>query len=467
MHRFSAEELSAHYAAKNLSPVEVTTTILTRAADLEPKLNAFRLLDNKAALEQAKASESRWRTGNPLGPLDGVPISIKDIVAVKGHACLSGSFTNDPELLMPEDCPAVARLREGGAVLFGLTQTPEFGWKGITDAPMYGATRNPWNTDHSPGGSSGGAGAAVAAGIGPLGLGTDAGGSIRIPASYCGLFGIKPTFGRVPHSPNESPYATLTSSGPLARTVQDAAVMLNLMSMPDARDWYSAADQGIDFARDLDRGVKGLKIAYSPNLGGAKPTEDVRRLVEAALKRLEKLGAHIEEVGEVFSPLRPTFEDYWKAGFGYILKNIPKAKWSLIDPGFLALAEEGLDVDLESYYKAVSARVALGSRMGQFFGKFDLLITPTMTSTAPRADVIYHSADYDRWDDATPYTVPFNLTGHPAASIPVGLAANGLPVGMQIVGARYNEETILQASRAYEKLSDCQQGLFKIMDALD
>lgn len=466
MFTLSAQELSARYATQDLSPVEVTSKILARAERLEPNLNAFRLLDTKNAIEQAKASEARWREGQVLGPLDGIPISIKDIVPVKGHACLSGSLTNDPNLIMAADCPSVARLRESGAILFGLTQTPEFGWKGITDAPMYGATRNPWNTEHSPGGSSGGAGASVAAGIGPLALGTDAGGSIRIPSSYCGIYGIKPTFGRVPHSPNESPYATLTSSGPLARTVRDAATMLTVMAKPDGRGWYSAVDQGLDFSDDMEAGVKGLKIAYSPNLGGAKPTDEVRALVETALKALERLGANIEEVDEIFPPLRPVFEDYWKAGFAYILKNVPQAKWPLMDPGLLALAKDGLKVDLESYYKAVSARVKLGSKMGQFFERYDLLVTPTMPAPAPRADVIYHSAEFDRWDDATPYTVPFNLTGNPAASIPVGRAANGLPVGMQIVGARYDEKTILQASRAYEKTSLCPQDLIENIEAL-
>jgi aspartyl-tRNA(Asn)/glutamyl-tRNA(Gln) amidotransferase subunit A len=466
MFTLSATELGVQYATQELSPVEVTNDILARAQRLEPTLNAFRLLDKETALDQARASEKRWRVGSALSPLDGVPISIKDIVAVKGHACLSGSLTNNPDLVIQADCPSVARLRESGAVIFGLTHTPEFGWKGITDTPMHGATRNPWNTDHSPGGSSGGAAASVAAGISPLALGTDGGGSVRIPSSYSGLYGIKPTFGRVPHTPNESPYATLVSNGPLARTVEDAANMLAVMAQPDASDWYSAVEGNINYSDNLDVGIRGLKIAYSPELGGARPTSEVRDMISKAVNKLEDLGAHVEEVGQVFSPLRPVFEDYWKAGFGYILNSIPVEKWPLLDPGFRSLAEQGLNVDLNTYYKAISGRVSLGVQMGQFFEKYDLLITPTMPATAPKADVVYHSAEFDRWDDATPYTVPFNLTGHPAASIPVGLAANGLPVGMQIVGARFNEKTILQASRAYEKISPWCQDLNVLIEGL-
>ncbi|MEP3247556.1 MAG: amidase [Sneathiella sp.] len=450
----SATDLAMQYQSGDLSPVDVTEQILDRAVRLNEKLNAFRVIDADTARLQAKKSEKRWQEKIPLGPLDGVPISIKDIVHVKGHACVSGSKTNDAARLMENDCPSVARLREAGAVLFGLTHTPEFGWKGITDSPAFGYTRNPWNSDHSSGGSSGGAGSATAAGIGPLALGTDAGGSVRIPASYCGIFGIKPTFGRVPHAPNESPYATLASVGPLSRTVKDAAAMLSIMSKRDSRDWYAAANPGIDFTKSLNKSIKGLKIAYSSGLGGTNPTPEIKGQMGEAVRRLETLGAQITEIDGLFSPLRPIFEDYWKAGFGYILRQIPREKWELLDPGFLKLAEEGLSVTIETYYDAASARVKLGAHIEQFFDQYDLLITPTMPSTAPRADTLYHSADFDRWDDATPYTVPFNLTGHPAASIPIGRSKAGLPIGMQIVGARFQEQTILQAAHAYEAVSD-------------
>ncbi len=462
----NASEITQQYAKKEISPVDVTSDILKRAENLNGSLNAFRLIDSDAALAQAKESEARWSAGKQIGPFDGIPISVKDIVQVKGHACLSGSTTTDPKAIARQDCPSVARLREAGAVFIGLTHTPEFGWKGITDSPLHGFTRNPWNTDHSPGGSSGGAGSAVAAGLGPLALGTDAGGSIRIPASYCGITGIKPTFGRVPHAPNESPYATLASVGPMGRTVTDIAHMLTVMSKPDARDWYAAPDQKLDFAADLDQGIKGLKIAYSPNLGGASPNPDILKLTHQAAQHYEELGATVEEVGPVFDPLRPIFEDYWKAGFGYILRQVPEEKRENLDPGFRSLAEEGLGVDIETYYKAASARVALGSKVEQFFDQYDLLITPTMPSTAPRADITYHSPEFDRWQDATAYTVPFNLTGHPGASIPVGFGKNGLPVGLQIVGKRFNEKLILQAAYAYETAFGDSDPLHELIEGL-
>lgn len=449
----SAEALRRHYATGELDPTLVLESTLARAERLEGSLNAFRAFDDATARQAAAASTERWRRGRPLSRLDGIPVSIKDIVAMQGMATRSGSLTTDPEAIADADCPAVARLREAGAILFGKTHTSEFGWKGITDTPMHGATRNPWNTEHSSGGSSGGAGAAVAAGIGPLAHGTDAGGSVRIPACYCGLFGIKPTFGRVPHTPNESPYCTLSSTGPVARTVQDAARMLTVISQPDPRDWYAAAPQGIDFELGLERGVRGMRIGYSPNLGGARADSQITELVEAAVRKLEALGATVEDVGPLFDPLRPLFEDYWKAGFGYLLQSIPEDRRDLLDPGLRNLAEEGAHVSLEAYYAAVTARAQLGSRMEQFHQQYDLLVTPTMPTTAPPADVIYHSAAFDRWEHAVPYTVPFNLTGQPAASIPVGLASNGLPVGMQLVAGRFQELPILRAARAFEQMA--------------
>ncbi|MCC5857084.1 MAG: amidase [Ectothiorhodospiraceae bacterium] len=449
----SAEDLRIRYATGELDPGMVVEDALGRAERLEGKLNAFRLIDEEGALRDAAASTKRWRRGRPLSKLDGVPVSIKDIVAVKGTATLCGSLTTNPDAISTEDCPAAARLREAGAILVGKTHTSEFGWKGITDSPLHGTTRNPWNPEHSPGGSSGGAGAAVAAGIGPLAHGTDAGGSIRIPSSYCGLYGIKPTFGRVPHSPNESPFCTLSSGGPIARSVRDAARMLTILSQPDPRDWYAAAPQGIDFEQGLDSGIPGLRIAYSPALGGIRADAEVESLVSAAVRKLETLGATVDEVGPVFDPLRPVFEDYWKATFAYLLKGIPEEKRALLDPGLRQLGEEGMTVGLDSYHQAVTARVRLGVRMERFHQQYDLLVTPTMPTTAPRADVVYHSAEYDRWEHAVPYTVPFNLTGQPAASIPVGLASNGLPVGMQLVAARFQELKILRASRAFEQMA--------------
>ena len=446
----SADQLTARYAAGALSPGEVIEDTLSRLERFEPALNAFQLIDAGTARAQAEKSTARWKAGAALGDLDGVPVSIKELVLTRDWPTPQGSKTVEMDQSWDEDAPAVARLREAGAVLFGKTTSPEFGWKGITDSPLNGTTNSPWNTAHSPGGSSGGASAAVAAGIGPLALGTDGGGSIRIPAGYTGLFGLKPTFGRVPSYPIDSPYCTLVSSGPLARCVRDAARMLNVISRPDARDWYAAPYDAADYLAGLDQGIKGLRIAYSPELGGAGPEAAVTELTDQAVKILENLGAHVEQPGPVFEPLRPIFEDYWVAGFGHILRGIDPDKHDLLDPGFRSLAERGLEVDLQTYYRGLSARATLGARMAAFHERYDLLVTPTLPTTAPRADVIYHSAEFDRWDHAVPYTVPFNLTGQPAASVPVGVAPDGLPVGLQIVGPRFAEGLILRASFALE-----------------
>ena len=462
----TAIELVARYRAGDLSPVEATETALARLERFEPVLNAFQLVDAEGARAAAKASEDRWAQGAPAGPLDGVPLTIKDIVLTRGWPTLNGSLTVDPDQAWDVDCPSVARLRESGAVLLGKTTTPEFGWKGITDSPLGGVTRNPWNPAHSPGGSSGGAAAALAAGIGNLAHGTDGGGSIRIPASYSGLFGIKPSFGRVPHAPRESPYSTLSSNGPLARSVRDAALMLNVLALPDTRDWYAIEYVAHDWLDGLDDGIQGLRIGYAPELGGAQPEPEVRSLVDAAAARFAELGAEVEDVGPVFEPLRPTFEQYWVAGFGHILKGIPADKHDLLDPGFRALAERGLAVGLDDYEAAVSARVAQGDAMSAFHARHDLLLTPTLPTPPPPAETIYHSAGFDRWDHATPYTVPFNLTGQPAASMPCGLTDDGLPVGLQVIGPRFAEATVLRACRAYEAAHGLVQPHPKLLASL-
>ncbi len=463
----SAADLTRRYADATLSPSEVIEDVLARIARFDATLNAFQLVDAEAARGQAASSTARWQDGKPLSDLDGVPISIKELVLTKGWPTPQGSRATNPDQTWNEDAPAVARLREAGAVLFGKTTSPEFGWKGITDSPLNGTTRSPWNPEHTPGGSSGGASAAVAAGIGPLALGTDGGGSVRIPSGYTGLYGIKPTFGRVPSIPVESPFCTLVSSGPLARNVADAARMLNTITKPDARDWYAAAYDGVDYLEGLDLGVQGLRIAYCPDLGGAQPDAAVTALTDHAVRLLEDLGAHVEQPGSVFEPLRPIFEDYWVAGFGHILRGIAEDKRDLLDPGFRALAERGLGVDVETYYKGLGARAMLGARMAAFHETYDVLVTPTLPTTAPRADVMYHSAAFDRWDHAVPYTVPFNLTGQPAASVPVGLATDGLPVGLQIVATRFADRLVLRVSAALESAIGFAQPHADLQTALD
>jgi aspartyl-tRNA(Asn)/glutamyl-tRNA(Gln) amidotransferase subunit A len=338
-------------------------------------------------------------------------------------------------------------------VLLGQTTTPEFGWKGMTDSPLTGITRNPWDLDRTPGGSSGGAGASLAAGVGALAFGTDGGGSIRIPASYCGLVGLKPSFGRVPQHPVDSPYVTLVAGGPLARTVPDAALMLNVLARPDSRDWYSLPDDGRDWRAGLDDGVGGLRIGVSTDLGGAHTDAEVSAAVEAAVGWLDDAGAVVEVVGPVFEPLRPQFEAYWKAGFAARLRTIPEDRHHLLDPGFRALATAGLDVGLVEYGAAVGARARLAARVRAFHEHHDLLVTPTMPTLPPTVETVYHSPGFDRWEHAVPFTVPFNLTGQPAGSMPCGLSSDGLPIGVQLVATHHREDLVLRAMRAVEAAS--------------
>ncbi len=445
----SVFELQALYRAEKLSPVETTKAALARIEKVNPTINAFMVVDGERALLAAQRSERRWRLHEPLSPLDGQPVTIKDTLNLRDHPMRAGSRTT-PDMPVLEDSPEAARLKEAGAIILGKTTTPEFGWKGMTDGPLFGVTRNPWNLERTPGGSSGGAAAALAAGIGTLAVGTDGGGSIRIPSAYCGLFGIKPTFGRVPHYPHAGPFSTLVCSGPLARLVADAAAMLDELARPDTRDWYALPYDGESFARDLDRGVKGLRIAFSPNFGEAKVDPEVAALASAAARQFEALGATVEQVGAIVPALRPSFEPYWLAGFGYILAQIPAEKHALLDPHFLPLAQQGLAVSKEDYFAGHMARVELGTRLERFFADWDLLLTPTMPVPPPLASTAYHVQGNDRWEHATPFTVPFNYTGQPAASIPCGIGKSGLPVGLQIVGPRFSERLILQAAAAYE-----------------
>src|SRR5438034_7552916 len=301
----SATALLDAYRKHELSPVEVTRAVLERIEKLNPVLNAFNLVSDRA-LDDAKASEARWRAGQPKGLLDGVPVSIKDIILTKGWPTLRGSKTVDAKGPWNDDAPATARLREHGAVLLGKTTTPEFGWKAVTDSALTGITRNPWNPAKTPGGSSGGAVAAVAAGMGPLAVGTDGGGSIRIPCSFTGLFGIKPSFGRVPAWPL-SPFGTVAHVGPIARNVTDAALMLDVLSLPDARDWHALPYEARDYRTTLEHGVQDLRIAFSPDLGYAKVDGEVAVLVREAVKVFADLGARVEEKHPAFENPEPIF----------------------------------------------------------------------------------------------------------------------------------------------------------------
>jgi aspartyl-tRNA(Asn)/glutamyl-tRNA(Gln) amidotransferase subunit A len=447
----SALDLAAMYRAKALSPVEATEALFARLNALQPDLNAFCVVDRDGAFAAAHASEARWVKGRPLGPLDGVPVTIKDLVPMRGFPTLRGSRLIDPAQDWAEDGPAVARLREAGAVILGKTTTPEFGWKAIGDSPLTGITRNPWNLQHTPGGSSAGAAAACAAGIAPLHVGSDGAGSIRIPSAFTGIFGIKATFGRVPAHP-PSPMGLLSNVGPMARSVRDAAAMLNVLARPDPRDPYTLPPETRDYLAGIDGGVRGLRIAYSPDLGVAKVDPEIAACCAAAARQFEALGAFVEEVGAIFPSPREALLTLWGAGAARVLAAFPKERHALCDPGLVAVAVEGERIRAVDYVAADLARTALGATMAEFHRRYDLLLTPMMPVPAlPVGQDLNDPATERSWIDWSPFSYPFNLTRQPAASIPCGLTGTGLPIGLQIVGPLYAEDRVLQAARAFEQ----------------
>lgn len=446
----SGAELLTHYRKRELSPVEVTRAVLDRIATSNKALNAFCLIDEDSAMAAAQEAEARWHQGRPRGLVDGIPTTIKDTMLTKGWPTRRGSRTTSPEGPWTEDSPAVARLREHGAVLIGKTTTPEFGWKAVTDSPLSGITRNPWNPECTPGGSSGGAAVAAAVGMGALHLGGDGGGSIRIPAAFCGVYGFKPTFGRVPLYPQPVP-GTITHPGPITRTVTDAALMLTVIAEPDARDWLALPSDRRDYRIGLDEGVRGLRIAFSRNLGYAAVEREITGLVEGAVRVFEDLGARVEEVNPGFENPRRDFGVYYSVRFTFTVEGMTPEQRALLDPGLVEMAEEGRRFGVRDLMEAEMRRAELGRHMSLFHQRYDLLVTPQLPLPAFEVGLeVPPNRGMRRWLDWSPFTYPFNFTQQPAASIPCGLTGDGLPVAMQIVGARYREDLVLRASRAYE-----------------
>lgn len=446
----SATELLKLYHSKQLSPVEATKAVLAQISTYDPQLNAFCYVNEEAALAAAGESEVRWRKGEPRGLLDGVPTAIKDLILTKGWPTLRGSRVVSKDQPWDEDAPSTARLREHGAVLLGKTTTPEFGWKGVTDSPLTGVTRNPWNPAMTPGGSSGGSAAAIASGMCVLAIGTDGGGSIRIPAGFTGIYGIKPSFGRVPAAPL-SPFGTVAHVGPMTRTVTDAALMLTVISEPDIRDWYSLPYDDADYRVGLEDGVKDLRIAFSPTLGYVSVDSEVATIVSKAVRVFEGLGAHVEQVDPGFDNPHDTFCRLWFSGAANLTSGFTPAQRAELDPGLVEIATQGAAISLLDYLQAVKRREALGQHMRLFHEHYDLLLTPTLPVPAFAANQeVPDPKTQPRWCDWTPFSYPFNLTQQPAASLPCGTTAAGLPVGLQIVGPSYNDAIVLRASRAFE-----------------
>jgi aspartyl-tRNA(Asn)/glutamyl-tRNA(Gln) amidotransferase subunit A len=446
----SASALIDAYRRKALSPVEATKAALARLERLEPKLNAFVLVDADGAIAAARESEARWVKGTPKGLVDGVPTTIKDIVLTKGWPTLRGSLLSRRDQAWNEDAPAVARLREHGAVFLGKTTTPEFGWKALGDSPLTGITRNPWSLAHTPGGSSAGAAATLAAGIGALAIGTDGGGSIRIPSAFCGIAGLKATFGRVPAYP-ASPMGLLSHVGPMARTIDDTALMLNVLAGTDRRDPYRLPGQEEDYRDGLGSGVKGLRIAFSRDLGYARVDPDIAAAVEKAAATFRELGAEVEAKDPGFASPRDAFTVLWTAGAARAMANASPGDRALMDPGFAASVETGARLSAVDYLDADATRTALGQTMSDFHATYDLLLTPTVAVPAlPVGTDLSDPAVERYWIDWTPFSYPFNMTRQPVATVPCGLTKSGLPIGLQIVGPLYGESVVLRAARAYE-----------------
>jgi aspartyl-tRNA(Asn)/glutamyl-tRNA(Gln) amidotransferase subunit A len=450
-----ATELVAAIKAKKLSPVEVVDAVLARIERLNPKLNAYCTITAEAARAAAKEAEAAVMRGGPLGSLHGVPVSIKDLVTTKGVRTTYGSKLYE-HFIPEEDAPVVERLKQAGAIILGKTNTPEFGHKGVTDNPVFGLSRNPWSLGHTPGGSSGGGAAAVAAGMGPLAVGTDGGGSIRIPCSCCGIYGLKATLGRVAAAPTFGGLDTLSHTGPMTRTVRDAAWMLNAIVGADSRDPSSLPHDGTDFFAELDRGIKGLRVAWTLDWGYAAVDPQVRQITEAAAKRFIELGCQVEEAS-------PGFPDPDEA-YGIISSVTTAARlgdklpeWrDRFDRSLVPQIEYGMRWSAVDFVKAANVRRTLNDVFWKFFTRYDLLLTPTLAAPPlpvgrdDYRDIGGRKVGARGW---IAFTFPLNLTGYPAATIPCGWTPEGLPIGLQIIGPRLADALVLRASAAFEAIA--------------
>ena len=447
----SAAALLKGFAARRFSPSEVLDAVLARIDVRQPVLNAFQLLDVRKARRAALVSTERWAKGRPGGALDGVPIAIKDVTETKGWPTLNGSLAVDPKGPWNEDAVVVERLRASGAVIVGKTTTPEYAWRGITESAVHGVTRNPWNPEWNPSGSSGGSGAAVASGMVAIATGTDSGGSIRGPASFCNVVGLKPTFGRVPVWP-VSPMLMIEHCGPLARTVRDAALAFSVMAGFDPRDGYALAGPAPDVLSGLERGVRGLRIAYSPDLGVGAIDPRVSKVVAESRRVFSSLGATVRKVDLDLTPavaLAGAISDPIAAR---IVRGLGKRRSRLCNPELIETAARAKTTDTAAYIDAEAARAALRARMEEFHHRYDLLIAPTLMvppfAVGRDNPPGWKNRDSSWWFDTT---VPFDMTGQPAISVPCGFSPDGGPIGLQIIGPQGADALVLRAARAFEK----------------
>jgi len=449
---WTVDELVDHYRSGEVSPVEVARLQLDRVESIDPQLNAFVWVANEDVLETARESEQRWRSGSPLSAIDGVPATIKDLMGYVGRRTGKGSVHTSHDDPAQEDAPTTLRLREAGALILGATTTPEYGWKGLGDSPLTGITRNPWNTEMTSGGSSGGAGAAAAAGLGVLHAGSDGGGSIRMPAGFCGVFGLKPTGGLVPIAP--VPLSGLLSHvGPMTRTVRDAAHFMGVVAQPDPRDAYPTRDSGGSWLDGLDEGVAGLRIAYAPTFARADVHPEIAAATRRAVERLASLGAIVEEVAPPGPDVRDAFLTLWDAAIGGALRGRTDDELALSDPGLVATLRRREHIDLDRLQAAEAVRGELTVAISLLLSRFDVIVSPQLPVLAfPVGSDVSDPATQSHWIDWTPFTYPLNMSRHPAAAVPIGLSTTGLPMSMQIAGSHFADRTVLRVARAYESV---------------
>jgi aspartyl-tRNA(Asn)/glutamyl-tRNA(Gln) amidotransferase subunit A len=445
----SAEDMLGLFARRQLTPIEVLQAVTERVARLNPGLNAFAVM-NPGALQAAADSTSRWRIGRPLGMLDGVPCTVKDLVDLAGFPTRRGSRTTSADPVA-DDAPLVAGLKAAGAVILGKTTTTEFGWKSPGDCPLHGVTRNPWNPAYTTGGSSSGAGAAGAAGFGPLHLGTDAGGSVRIPAAWCGLVGLKPTYGRVPQWP-ASAFASVSCAGPMTRTVRDAALMLSALARWDLRDPFCLPDDPRDWRDGIENGVSGLTVGVLRNPGFDAPLDaDGIAAVERAAQLLSDAGAEVGPVDPALPDTSSVFGRVWGAALARLVAGLSEEQAALLDPGIRKVAETLDGMTAVQFMDSEATRAAAAHAMARLHQRYDLVLCPTVPAGPPLADAPTTDPVRALWTEWAPWTFTFNLTRQPAISVPMGPRGDGLPNSVQIAAAQFRDDLVLRAARVIER----------------
>ncbi len=461
----SAYQMREKIETQELTSEEITEIIIERIEKINPFINAYCTPTFKLARETAKKSDLSIKNGEKLGLLNGIPTSIKDLMQTKGIRTTYGSKLYE-NFIPEQDDIVVQRLMKAGCVILGKTNTPEFGHMGLTNNKIFGETKNPWDQEKNSGGSSGGAASAVASGLGPLALGSDGGGSIRVPSSLCGVYGLKPTYGRIPSYPRIGiAFMTMDHYGPIVRYVRDAALMLNVMKGYHPADRNSYPCDNIDYLEILNDRPKKLKIGYSMNLGFFKALDnEVRENILDNIHKFEQFNWEVEEVKLKIKNPELAMKSLVSIGYAYDLQKEFHTRPKDLSPDLIATIRLGLDNNPISIGKANEQRKQVYEVLYQYFKNYDILITPTTPCPAFKPEYLESGTNYPIINNKAlsiiswvSFTYPFNMSGLPAASIPSGWNSSGLPIGMQIVGSRFDEKTVLQVSKAYEEVSPWQE----------